>query len=92
MNSASEARTRVARRILEAEHNIRAKKWIHTWGPRMFVGSDVHGKTLGIIGLGRIGRAFVKRSHGFDMKVIYYDMIMDKGLEANLSECFTSKF
>jgi len=51
----------------------------------MFVGSDVNGKTLGIIGLGRIGRALVKRAQGFDMKVIYYDMMRDKGQEEKLS-------
>ena len=71
----------IARRIPEADRNIRAKKWIHAWGPRMFVGSDVHGKTLGIIGFGRIGKALVKRAQGFDMKVIYYDMMRAQDLE-----------
>jgi glyoxylate reductase len=75
----------LARRIPEADRNIRARKWIHAWGPRMFVGSDVHGKTLGIIGLGRIGRALVKRAQGFDMNVIYYDMMRDKVQEEKLS-------
>lgn len=75
----------VARRIPEADRNIRARKWIHAWGPKMFVGSDIHGKTLDIIGLGRIGRALVKRAQGFDMKVIYYDMMRDKSQEEKLS-------
>lgn len=75
----------VARRIPEADRNIRARKWIHAWGPSMFVGSDIHGKTLGIIGLGRIGRTLVKRAQGFDMKVIYYDMMRDKSQEEKLN-------
>jgi len=60
-----------ARRIPEGDRNIRAKKWVHAWGPKMFIGTDIHGKTLGIIGMGRIGKAMIKRAQGFDMKVIY---------------------
>lgn len=63
----------VARRIAEGDRNIRAKGWVHAWGPKMFMGGDVHGKTLGIVGMGRIGIAMMKRAKGFDMKVIYYD-------------------
>jgi glyoxylate reductase len=37
----------VSRRIVEGDKNIRAKKWVHAWGSRMFIGSDIHGKTLG---------------------------------------------
>jgi glyoxylate reductase len=62
-----------ARRITEGDRNIRAKEWVHAWGPKMFIGGDVHGKTLGIVGMGRIGIAMMKRAQGFDMKVIYYD-------------------
>ncbi len=62
-----------ARRIAEGDRNIRSKGWVHAWGPKMFMGGDVHGKTLGIVGMGRIGMAMMKRSQGFDMKVIYYD-------------------
>lgn len=61
-----------ARRVSEAERFLRAGKF-HGWGPLMMVGQDVYGKTLGIIGFGRIGRAVAKRAGGFDMKVIYYD-------------------
>ena len=60
-----------ARRILEGDRNIRAKKWVHAWGPKMFIGTDIHGKTLGIIGMGRIGKAMIKRAQGFNMNVIY---------------------
>ena len=63
-----------ARRITESDRFVRAKKWTMPWSPTMFLGADVYGKTLGIIGLGRIGQAVAKRARGFDMKVIYYDV------------------
>jgi glyoxylate reductase len=62
-----------ARRISESERYLRAGKW-EAWGPRQFLGVDVHGKTLGIFGMGRIGRAVARRARGFDMKVIYNDL------------------
>lgn len=60
-----------ARRIVEGERYIRAGKW-RTWGPKMLLGQDIYGATLGIIGLGRIGQAVARRAQGFDMKVLYY--------------------
>ncbi len=62
-----------ARRIPEAERFLRAGKYTG-WGPLLFCGVDVHGATLGLIGAGRIGKLLAKRSTGFDMKVIYYDV------------------
>ena len=62
----------VARRISEAERFLRAGKF-HGWGPLMMVGQDVHGKTLGIVGFGRIGRAVARRAIGFGMNILYYD-------------------
>ncbi len=59
----------IARRIVEADKNIRAKKWIPAWGPKMFIGTDVYDKTLGIIGLGRRGTAMTQRAKGFNMRV-----------------------
>ena len=61
-----------ARRLTEAERYLRAGKWV-TWGPSMLLGMDMVGKTLGLVGFGRIGRAVAKRASGFDMRVIYYD-------------------
>ena len=61
-----------ARRLVEGDRFLRAGRF-HGWGPLMMVGQDIYGKTLGIIGFGRIGRALAKRATGFDMKVIYYD-------------------
>jgi len=63
-----------ARRMIEADLFIRGKKWTMPWSPTMLLGASVYGKTLGLIGLGRIGQAVAKRASGFNMKVIYYDV------------------
>jgi len=62
-----------ARRIPEAERYLRAGKF-KGWGPLLFCGAEVHGSTLGLIGVGRIGKIMTKRASGFDMQVIYYDV------------------
>jgi gluconate 2-dehydrogenase len=60
-----------ARRITESEHFLRRGEW-KRWRYDMFAGSDIHGSTLGVIGMGRIGQGIAKRgAHGFGMKVIY---------------------
>jgi glyoxylate reductase len=61
-----------ARRVAEGDRFTREGSF-HGWGPLMLVGQDVHSKTLGIIGFGRIGRALAKRASGFDMQVLYHD-------------------
>jgi glyoxylate/hydroxypyruvate/2-ketogluconate reductase len=61
-----------ARRVTESERWLRAGKW-DKWRYDYFLGSDVHGSTLGIIGMGRIGQAIARRSMGFDMRVIYHN-------------------
>lgn len=60
----------VARRIPEADQMVRSGKW-HGWAPTELLGSDIYGKTLGIIGMGRIGQAMARRAAGFSMKVLY---------------------
>ncbi len=65
-----------ARRVVEGAEYVRAGKW-RTWGPTLLLGHDVHGATLGIIGMGRIGQAVTRRASGFDMRVIYYDPYCD---------------
>jgi glyoxylate reductase len=60
-----------ARRIVEGDHIVRAGRWL-TWEPTLLLGHDVHGKTLGIIGLGRIGKAVARRAEGFGMEVIHH--------------------
>ena len=74
----------IARRVPEADRHIRAKGWIHAWGPKMYIGSDVHGKTLGILGMGRIGSAMAKRAKGFNMDVVYHDVYRREDLEEEL--------
>lgn len=61
-----------ARRVTESEHWLRAGKW-QKWRYDTFLGADVHGSTLGIIGMGRIGQAIARRSTGFNMRVIYHN-------------------
>lgn len=61
-----------ARRIVEAADYVRAGKW-KTWGPMLLMGQDVYGATLGIIGMGRIGRTVARRALGFDMRILYHD-------------------
>ena len=62
-----------ARRITESEHFLRAGQW-KKWSYDMFSGSDIHGSTLGIIGMGRIGQGIARRgAHGFGMKVVYHN-------------------
>ena len=80
----------VARRISEADRHVRAGGWVHAWGPRMFVGSDVHGKTLGIVGFGRIGSTIAKRTKGFDMKILYFDPYRRLELEEELGAEYAS--
>ncbi|RKY00395.1 D-glycerate dehydrogenase [Candidatus Poribacteria bacterium] len=73
----------IARRIVEADKFTRAGKF-KGWGPMMFLGSDVYGKTLGIVGAGRIGTAVAMRSKGFNMKVLYTDVRRNETLEKEL--------
>ena len=61
-----------ARRVVEGEKYVRSGGW-KTWNPKLLLGADFVGATLGIIGFGRIGRAVAKRAQGFDMRVIFYD-------------------
>lgn len=60
----------VSRRLPEAERFLRAGRF-GGWGPLMFLGADVHARTLGIVGMGRIGQAVARRAAGFRMRVVY---------------------
>jgi len=71
----------IARRIVEADQFMRDGKF-NGWAPMLYLGNDLVGKTLGLIGLGRIGEAVAKRMHdGFEMKIIYYDLKRNEELE-----------
>lgn len=81
-----------ARRITESEHYLRAGKWTK-WSYDMFAGSDIHGATLGILGMGRIGQGIAKRGAlGFGMKVIYHNRSrLEAALEAECKASYVSK-
>jgi len=74
----------VARRIAEADRYVRAGKWKVPWGLMMMVGQDVWGKTIGIVGTGRIGAAVAQRAKGMNMKILCYDIIKNEELEKEL--------
>jgi lactate dehydrogenase-like 2-hydroxyacid dehydrogenase len=63
-----------ARRLVEAAAAVKSGEWT-TWKPMWMTGPDVHGATLGIFGLGRIGVSVARRAQGFSMRVIYHDAI-----------------
>lgn len=72
-----------ARRVVEGDRYVREGRW-RTWSPTLLLGPDVHGGTLGIIGLGRIGQAVARRARGFDMRVLYYSRTRRPDLEDSL--------
>ncbi|MBS7633488.1 D-glycerate dehydrogenase [Candidatus Bathyarchaeota archaeon] len=65
----------VARRVVEADRYVRTGQWKVSWHPSMLQGRDVYGATIGIVGAGRIGYAMAKRATGFNMKILFYDVI-----------------
>lgn len=74
-----------ARRVVEGVDYVRAGRW-KTWGPMLLMGPDVHGATLGIVGIGRIGQAMARRARGFGMRILYYDpYVPDAGIEGAAS-------
>ena len=81
-----------ARRIAESEHFLRAGRWTH-WSYDLFAGADVHGATLGVLGMGRIGQAIARRGAlGFGMKVIYHNRSrLDPAIEQQLGACWVGK-
>jgi glyoxylate/hydroxypyruvate/2-ketogluconate reductase len=80
-----------ARRVSESEHWLRAGHW-KKWGFDSFLGADVYGSTLGVIGMGRIGQALARRARGFNMQVIYYNRSrVAPEIEAELNAQYVSK-
>ncbi|MET4575263.1 2-hydroxyacid dehydrogenase [Ottowia thiooxydans] len=81
-----------ARRVSESEHWLRAGQW-DRWRYDLFAGTDVHGSTLGIIGMGRIGQGIARRgAHGFGMQVIYHNRSrLDAATEAECKARYVSK-
>lgn len=69
-----------ARNIFPADAALRNGEW-GAWAPMQFVGRDIYGATIGIVGLGRIGQALVKRAIGFNMNILYYNRTRKRALE-----------
>ena len=76
-----------ARRLGESERVLRAGRW-EWWGPKLFMGPDVWGKKLGIVGLGRIGKAVARRARGFDMKILYHNRSRREEAEEELGASY----
>jgi len=74
----------MARRVVEADKYVRTGQWKVSWHPSMLLGRDVHGATLGIVGAGRIGAALARRAKGFDMEILYHDVVPRPNLEKDL--------
>jgi glyoxylate reductase len=62
------------RRVAEGDRYVREGKW-KTWGPLLLLGTDVWGSTIGIVGFGRIGQAMARRARGFNMTVLFHDVM-----------------
>src|SRR3989338_454608 len=78
----------LAHRICEGDRYARAGKY-KAWGPKLLLGTDFYGKTVGIVGTGRIGTGVVKRLHdGFNMKILYNDIKRNSELEKETSAKF----
>lgn len=81
----------VARRLVEADKYTRAGKY-EGWAPLLFLGADVHHKTLGLMGFGRIGYAVARRARGFDLTILYHDTRRaDPELEKQVDARFVDK-
>jgi len=81
----------LARRIAEGDRYIRAGKW-RDWTLLLMAGSDIHGKTLGICGMGRIGQAVARRAKGFNMRILYHNrQRLDTALESELNATWVEK-
>jgi len=78
-----------ARRLSEAERYLRAGKY-RGWTPFLFTGRDVHHATLGVVGMGRIGRAISRRARGFEMQILYTDARRNEDAERELGATYVT--
>ena len=81
----------VARRLVEGDQYVRAGRFTR-WELMLLLGGDIHGKTLGIVGFGRIGRSVASRARGFDMRILYHDAVRaEPATERELGATFVDK-
>ncbi|CDQ39208.1 MULTISPECIES: 2-hydroxyacid dehydrogenase [Virgibacillus] len=73
-----------ARRLIEASDFVRRNEW-ENWAPYLLAGTDIHQKTIGIVGMGRIGQAIARRAKGFGMDILYYNRSRKYQEEVELS-------
>jgi glyoxylate reductase len=78
-----------ARRIVESHQFVKNGLW-KDWGPLLLVGHDIHHKTIGIVGMGRIGEKVAKRATGFDMNILYHNRSRKEQAEKNLGAKYCS--
>lgn len=76
-----------ARRLGEGRDYVRAARW-QRWEPELLLGQEVHGSTLGIVGLGRVGQAVARRALGFGMRVLYFSRHRQPSAETELGVVF----
>ncbi|MCT2014558.1 D-glycerate dehydrogenase [Staphylococcus capitis] len=79
----------VARRIIEAERYVQEGQW-QSWGPYLLSRKDVHGSTVGIYGMGDIGRAFARRLKGFNTRILYHNRTQNPEAEKELDVTYVS--
>jgi glyoxylate reductase len=79
--------TAVARRIVEGDRLMK-KLQFKGWAPQLMLGTDIHGKTLGIIGMGKIGTAVAQRAAGFGMTILYYNRTRKHDVEKTIGAKF----
>jgi glyoxylate reductase len=78
-----------ARRVVEANHYIKTDQW-KNWAPFLLAGTDIHHKTIGIVGMGRIGEAIAKRAKGFGMEILYHNRSRKEKAEKELGASYVS--
>lgn len=78
-----------ARRIVESAEYIKAGKW-GSWSPYLLAGHDVYGKTMGIVGMGKIGEAVAHRAKGFGMEILYHNRSRKHDAEKELGAVYSS--
>jgi glyoxylate reductase len=78
-----------ARRIVEAAEVVKQGEW-KSWSPLLLAGRDIHHKTIGIVGMGKIGAAVAKRATGFDMKILYHNRNRKFEYEQQLGAVYAS--